>query len=218
MFRPAGRRALPVNHVSGWRVKMPPPSRRCRSQEVTVSIRTREIAALAIGAALVLGGCGSGGQPGPSPAASAPAVSTAPSTPAVQHHTASATVLAARLRAAGLPVRHLIVYTPVTDPNHLMGRQGGYTSKVAWQDPRAIKAGAGSPSSDPGGTEFGGGTDVFSTAADAQARYQYLRGFQAPFGDGYDYLSGTAILRLSQYLTPAQARAYKAAFTAAAGG
>jgi hypothetical protein len=35
--------------------------------------------------------------------------------------------------------------------------------------------------------------------------------------DGYDYLSGTAILRLSQYLTPAQARAYKAAFSAAAG-
>jgi hypothetical protein len=156
---------------------------------------------------------GRGCPPGPSPAASPGAV-TSSSTP-VQHSTASAAVLAGRLRAAGVPVRHLIVYTPATDPNHLMGRQGGYTSKVAWQDPRAIKAGAGSPSSDPGGTEFGGGIEVFSTAAGAQARYQYLRGFQAPLGDGYDYLSGTAILRLSQYLTPAQARAYKAAFSAA---
>jgi hypothetical protein len=181
-----------------------------------VSIRTQKIAALAIGAALALGGCSRGGQPGPSPAAS-PGTATASATP-VAHHAASAAVLAGRLKAAGLPVRHLIVYTPATDPNHLMGRQGGYTSKVAWQDPRAIKAGAGSPSSDPGGTEFGGGFEVFGTAAGAQARYQYLRGFQAPFGDGYDYLSGTAILRLSQYLTPAQAHAYKAAFTAAAGG
>jgi hypothetical protein len=137
-----------------------------------------------------------------------------PATPAtVPQHPASA--LAARLKAAGLPVTHLIIYTPSTDPNHEMGRQGGYTSKVAWQDRRAIKAGAGSPSSDPGGTEFGGGIEVFPTAADAQARYQYLRGFQPPFGDGYDFLTGTAILRLSQYLTPAQARAYKMAFSTA---
>ena len=56
---------------------------------------------------------------------------------------------------------------------------------------------------------------MFSTAADAQARYQYLRGFKPPFGDGYDLLTGTAILRLSNYLTPAQARAYKTAFGAA---
>jgi hypothetical protein len=109
------------------------------------------------------------------------------------------------------------VYTAATDPNHEMGRQGGYTSKVAWVDPRAIKAGAGNPASDRGGTEFGGGIEVFPTTASARARYEYLRGFQPPLGDGYDYLSGTTILRLSQYLTPAQAHAYRAAFTAAVG-
>lgn len=137
-----------------------------------------------------------------------------PVTPAAVPHR-PASPLAARLKAAGLPVRHVIVYTPSTDPNHEMGRQGGYISKVAWQDRRAIKAGAGSPASDPGGTEFGGGIEAFPTAASAQARYEYLRGFQPPFGDGYDFLDGTAILRLSQYLTPAQARVYKAAFRAA---
>ena len=63
--------------------------------------------------------------------------------------------------------------------------------------------------------EFGGGIDAFPTAASARARYEYLKGFQPPFGDGYDFLSGTAILRLSQYLTPAQARAYRTAFAAA---
>jgi hypothetical protein len=130
------------------------------------------------------------------------------------HRPASAAVLAQQLEAAGLPVSKLIVYTAASDPNHEMGRQRGYTSKVAWQDRRAIKSGAGSPSSDPGGTEFGGGIEVFPTATSAQARYQYLRGFKPPFGDGYDLLVGSAILRLSQYLTPAQARAYQAAFSA----
>jgi hypothetical protein len=159
-------------------------------------------------AALLLAGCSAHTTVTLAPS-SPPSASPSLSRPA------SAAVLAARLKAAGLPVRHLIVYTPSTDPNHEMGRQGGYTSKVAWQDRRAVKAGAANPSSDPGGTEFGGGIEVFPTAASAQARYEYLRGFQPPFGDGYDLLTGTAILRLSQYLTPAQAHSYKMAFAAA---
>ena len=122
--------------------------------------------------------------------------------------------LAARLKAAGLPVRHLIVYTAATDPNHLLGRQGGYSSKVAWTDPRAARQDAPDTR---GGIGLGGGIEAYPTAAAARARYTYLRGFQPPFGDGYDYLSGTATLRLSQYLLPAQARAYRAAFTQAAG-
>jgi hypothetical protein len=92
-------------------------------------------------------------------------------------------------------------------------RQGGHTSKVAWQDQRAIAAGAGKPTaSDRGGTEFGGGIEVFPTVAAATQRLAYLKSFQPPLGDGYDYQSGTVILRLSNYLTPAQAHAYQAAF------
>ncbi len=140
------------------------------------------------------------------------ALSPAASASAAQHHPANARALAGRLKAAGLPVRHLIVYTAVTDPNHELGRQGGYTSKVAWQDPRAASQDAGDTR---GSIGLGGGIEAFPPAPGARARYEYLRGFQPPFGDGYDYLDGTAILRLSQYLTPAQARAYKAAFTAA---
>lgn len=97
-----------------------------------------------------------------------------------------------------------------------MGRQGGYTSKVAWVDPRAVKAGAGNPSSDRGGTEFGGGIEVFATVAGARDRLAELKGFKPPFGDGYDYLAGSAVPRLSNYLTPAQAAVYKAAFDRAA--
>jgi hypothetical protein len=162
-------------------------------------------------AALLVAGCGT---PVATPSARPSPVTPTPSSPA-RSSTPSTAVLATGLKAVGLPVRHMVVYTPATDPNHLMGRQGGYTSKVAWVDPRAVKAGAGNPASDRGGTEFGGGIEVFPTAAGAKARYQYLRGFKPPFGDGYDYLSGAAILRLSQYLTPTQAHAYEAAFATA---
>jgi hypothetical protein len=130
--------------------------------------------------------------------------------------TPSAAALARTLRQDGLKVTGLIVYTTVTDPNHEMGRQGGYSSKVAWVDPRALKAGAGHPSSDKGGTEFGGGIEVFPTVAGARSRLEYLKAFTPPFGDGYDYLAGSALLRLSNYLTPVQAVAYKAAFDKAA--
>jgi hypothetical protein len=102
------------------------------------------------------------------------------------------------MKAAGLPITGVIVYSATTDPNHLLGRQGEYTSKDAWVDPAAVTAGAGSPSSNPGGIEFGGGIEVFSTVADAEARLAYL--------------AGLAILRLSNYLTPAQAAEFRAAF------
>lgn len=79
-------------------------------------------------AAVLATGCGGGSShlatvttppaPAPTPAAVLPAPSAA--------------VLVARIKAAGLPVTHLIVYTAATDPNHEMVRQGGrYTSTVA---------------------------------------------------------------------------------------
>jgi hypothetical protein len=157
-------------------------------------------------AALLTVGCGSSSSTSETPSAAPGTASSSPAAP----HPVSAAALARRLKAAGLPVRRMIVYTAVTDPNHELGRQGGYTSKVAWADPRAARQDAGDQR---GSIGLGGGIEVFPTAASAKARYQYLRGFQPPFGDGYDYLSGAAILRLSQYLTPTQARAYKAAFS-----
>jgi hypothetical protein len=182
-------------------------------------------AALAIGAVAALtAGCASASQPGPSPTASpgAAAMSSAP----VAHHVASAAVLAADLRAEGLPVRRLIVYTAATDPNAELGRQGGYTSKVAWVDRRAVKAYQASQGDlgfspglpgERGDVSNGGGIEVFPTAAQAQARARYIQGFGPMLADGYDYTAGGALLRLSKYLTPAQAQAYKADFTAAVG-
>jgi hypothetical protein len=55
---------------------------------------------------------------------------------------------------------------------------------------------------------------VFPSLAGAQSRLTELKGFRAPIGDGYYYLAGPAVLRLSNYLTPAQAR-FRTAFEAA---
>jgi hypothetical protein len=86
--------------------------------------------ALAALAAVLLAACGgsSSGHRAASGHATSASSTAAPARPA------SAAVLAADLRAEGLPVRHLIVYTAATDPNAELGRQGGYTSKVAWVD------------------------------------------------------------------------------------
>ena len=155
-------------------------------------------------AAITLAACSasspSGGNAIPaengSPAASSSA--TAVSAPAAS--------LARAMQARGVKITGLVVYDAKTDPNNLMGRQGEYTSKVEWPPKPGddIKSAFDS-------------IEAFGNLADAQARLAYLRAFRAPFGDGYDYLVGTAILRLSAEHTPAEAAAMKQAFQAVAG-
>ena len=173
-------------------------------------MRTPGALLAAAAAAIIVAGCGSSPPASPAQHATTPAQQRT-STPA----TASAAVLTQRMKAAGLPITSVTVYNATTDPNHLLGRQGGYTSKVAWVVPAAVSAGAGSPSSDPGGTEFGGGIEVFAATADAQSRLDELKAFKPPLGDGYDYLAGGAVLRLSNYLTPDQAARFRSAFESA---
>lgn len=95
-------------------------------------------------------------------------------------------------------VKNDTVYTAATDPNHLLGRQREYTSKVNW------------------GSDEDNSIEVFPTASDAALRRDYVTGFQCPFGDGYDYLSGTALLRVSCSQTPVQAAAADKLFAKAA--
>lgn len=57
-------------------------------------------------------------------ACSSPSSSTTPPAPP---HSPAASVIASRMALAGLPIRNLLIYTAAGDPNHMMGRQGGYT-------------------------------------------------------------------------------------------
>lgn len=108
------------------------------------------------------------------------------------------------MQARGIETPDLQVYNPTTDPNHMMGRQHGYTSKTEWAAP------GGNIENDFDTIE------VFANVTDAQTRMELLQALQPPLGDGYDYLTGTAILRLSAKHTPAQAAAMETIFAAAA--
>jgi hypothetical protein len=103
------------------------------------------------------------------------------------------------------------VVTAANDGNHLLGRPGQYTSKVDFTDSRV-------QASDVAGTEKGdvsrgGSIEAFATAADAQTRVKYVETVtkSMPALAEYDYVHGTVLVRVSHYLTPAQAGEYKTA-------
>ncbi len=120
-----------------------------------------------------------------------------PGTSAPAQVSPNAEVIAARMGLTKAP--GYVAYTAATDPNHLLGRQNGYTSKVNW-----------GPDGDTGTIE------VFPDRADAIARQDYIKGFTCPFGFGYLTMTGTADLRLGCDVTPAQAAAIEARFREAA--
>jgi hypothetical protein len=152
----------------------------------------RGVVVLASALVALTAGCGSSAQaPGPGTS------STAASPPATQAVSPSAEVIAQRMGLTTLP--GYVAYTASTDPNHLLGRQNGYTSKINW------------------GPDGNTGTiEVFPDQADAIARQDYIKGFTCPVGFGYLIMQGTADLRLGCDLTPAQAAPLEARFRAAA--
>ncbi|MER0243241.1 hypothetical protein AAHZ94_14670 [Streptomyces sp. HSW2009] len=101
------------------------------------------------------------------------------------------------------------VVTEDDDPNRLLGCPNQYTSKITFMDSR-IKvddvAGA-----EPGSIGLGRAIEVFTTGADAQARADYIQKVAKgmPMPAEYDFVSGTVLIRVSHYLTPAQAADYK---------
>ncbi|MEU7512987.1 hypothetical protein AB0B13_13395 [Streptomyces sp. NPDC042898] len=103
------------------------------------------------------------------------------------------------------------VVTEDNDPNKLLGRPNQYTSKITFVDSR-IKA-EDVAGAEKGSVGLGGAVEVFPTAADAQARADYIQSVTKgmPMLTEYDYVSGTVLVRVSHYLTPAQAADYKTA-------
>jgi hypothetical protein len=115
------------------------------------------------------------------------------------------------LKAEGLPIGRIVVYTRTSDPNHLLGRPSFYTSKVLFYDTR-IRA-----SERRGGISVGGSVEVFGSKADAVSRYGFLSVNSGPLFAEYHYLEGLVLLRISSVLTPAEAASYDAALKHVAG-
>lgn len=177
----------------------------------------RRAAVLAASTLLLAAGCGGSSKTSTPPANTAAAASTASAAAPAAHTTAApvakdAAGVVARLKAARLPIGAVIIYTAENDPNHLLGRPGGYLSKAGFADTRINPKDARDDK--PGSVDLGGDIEVFADAAGANARADYIRKALASMpmlGTQYEYVSGPVLLRLSQVLTPDQAAAYKKA-------
>lgn len=94
-----------------------------------------------------------------------------------------------------------VVYTAETDPNHLLGRPGAYTSKAEFSDVRAAV------------TDTPGSVEVFPSAALAESRRDYIRTVAQglPMVTEYDFVVGSVLVRVPGTLTPQQAVEYQTA-------
>ncbi|MGW7197665.1 hypothetical protein [Streptomyces chryseus] len=101
-------------------------------------------------------------------------------------------------------------YTEANDPNHLFGRPGGYTSKAAFSDSRVSSADV--EGLDKDAIERGGSVEVFKTAEAAKARAKYIETIakSMPGVTEYHYMAGGILVRVSNLLTPTQAKDYEA--------
>lgn len=112
------------------------------------------------------------------------------------------------LKAAGMPIGNVNVYTETNDPNKLLGRPGQYTSKVNFIDTTVNE-----DSSQGIEVLNGGSVEVFANQDDSKKRYDYVSNIakSAPMFNEYDFQFRNVVLRTSKDLTPTQEKAYEEA-------
>lgn len=164
-------------------------------------------------AALALAACGANSTvdtPGAQPA-STPAASTPESQKPVD--LGDAEQVATKIKAEVEQVAVTKVYTEDDDPNHLLGRPNGYTSKVAFRDSRIDQKEQDSFDTAADAMERGGSVEVYEDEAGAQARKDYIQELLKGGGLGseYDYVRGGVIVRVTGDLAPSKAKTYEAA-------
>jgi len=125
--------------------------------------------------------------------------------------------VAIRLLGAGVPLRTAVVYNASTDPNQLLGKPGGYTSKIAFTDGRTGVSPTSVTAEDP--VEQGGSIEVFADQSSANSRVQHLRTVSASSQllQESDFQQGGVVLRVSRFLSEADADGYRDALAALAG-
>jgi len=108
------------------------------------------------------------------------------------------------LRRAGLPVRDSVIYTDHTDPDGLLGADGGPVEKVAFIDRRINPDRVTDRSY--GSIELGGVVEVYADSEHATARRDH------PGCPCWVFVHDEFLVRLSPRLTELQAAAYSTAF------
>ncbi|WP_319052683.1 hypothetical protein [Streptomyces europaeiscabiei] len=167
--------------------------------------RIHTITALAVGALLALTACSA--DEGASSSDAKTATSQGDSAGNSKPATLDAEQAVKALANAISNTQAATVYTAATDPNKLLGRPGGYTSKADFTDDRA------KPKLDDE-VQNGGSVEVFEDPAAAEDRAKFIaETLKAAkiFGTEYHYVNGGVLLRVSGALTPDQAAEYEAA-------
>ena len=169
------------------------------------------IAGLAV--VLALAGCGGSNDTPNTPAAgptSAAATTKAPEPPAPTP--VDAKQVLAKLTAAKLGLTHGAVQDEDTDPNNLLGRPNGYTSRASADMP------GGDPESKKYGIDRGLVIEVFANEADADARSKFIQTTlkcMQMLGTEYHYRAdqGRVLVRVSGKVKPSLAKKVEAALT-----
>src|SRR5690349_20328219 len=73
----------------------------------------------------------------------------------------------------GMPATLTVTYTEANDPNKLLGRPNGYTSKASFADSRVDASKV--TSKEKGDVGFGGSVEVYADAGQAEARAAYIQ-------------------------------------------
>ncbi|MDQ7802697.1 hypothetical protein Q5425_03075 [Amycolatopsis sp. A133] len=174
--------------------------------EEFVIIRRTALAVPVALAALSLAACSSsGGSPTATDSAGVVAPAENSSTPK------TAADVTKTLGAKIATLKPIKTYAAEDDPNHLLGRPNGYSSKTAFGDSRVKADDVEYLKEDA--VERGGSVEVFTTEEAAQARMDFIQTVAKglPAVGEYDYVKGGVLVRVSRFLTPDQAKDYQAA-------
>lgn len=162
------------------------------------------LAAPILAVTLALAGCGIDAPT----EAGGPALSTVEGTAAAPPATINrpaldAKTVLAKLTAAKLGLTNQNVQDEDTDPNKLLGRPNGYTSRASADLPGGDKDG------DKYDVSRGLAVEVYADAAGAETRSKYIQGLlkNTPIlGVEYHYLSGSVLVRVAGDVKPSQAK------------
>lgn len=115
-----------------------------------------------------------------------------------------------KLKAAGLGLTGIAVQDEDTDPNNLLGRPNGYTSRASADLP------GGNENFDQGDVDRGLVVEVFDNAVQCSTRKAYIASVKAGnsiIGTEYQYVTpdGTGLIRVGQSIKPSLAKKIEAA-------
>lgn len=153
-----------------------------------------------ISALVFLGGCASESTSGEPGTAARAETASKPAT---------ARSIIDKLKARHLGLTNVATQTEDTDPNNMLGRPNGYTSRASADLPGGDTFGS------PADASRGLVVEVFADAAGAKARSEYVQGLQKAshlFGSEWDYTAdhGRALIRVSGKVKPSLARKVEA--------